>query len=179
MPTAVIIVIIVAGVGLIVAAIAGYYLARHMRGTIKLTLAKKGFNPGEQVTGSFTMETRKSIEGKRLFVALVGKEITEEHYRDSQGRDSTRTHTREIFRTEQTIEDARTYPAGQVSEHDFQLQTPSDGDDGFFDSELGQALKLGVQILGGERTRLEWKVTARLDAEGIDLCDSERVTINL
>ncbi len=172
------VIIIVAAVVLTVGSIAGYYIARRMRGSIRLTLARRGFNPGETVEGSFTMKTRRPIEGKRLFVALVGKEVRQERYHDSKGREQTRTRTREIFRSEQTIEEAKSYPAGQVSEYDFQLTTPSDRDDGFFDSSLGKTLKLGMELMGGGRTYLEWRVTARLDAEGIDLCDSESVTIN-
>ena len=78
---------------LVVALIAGYYIARFMRGSIKITLAKNSFNSGEQVTGSFDLITRKEIDGNRLFVSLIGKEVTRQRHGEK-----TRTHTREIYR---------------------------------------------------------------------------------
>jgi hypothetical protein len=177
----VIIIIVIAVLVLIVLGIGGYFGARRMRGTIKMTLDRRGVNAGEQLNGNFMLTTRKAIEGKRLFAALIGKEVTREQYRDSNNRQQTRTNSREIYRDEQTIEDARLFPAGMNQEYSFTLNAPAQGsqDAGFTESTLGQTLRLGMELMGGRRTHLEWQVSVRLDAKGIDLNDNEKVTVNL
>lgn len=165
---------------LAVVLIAGYYIMRHMRGSVSVTLSKRGFNPGEKVTGTFRMTTRKDIEGNRLYAALVGEEVTREPYHDSStGRSSTRTHTREIYRDEHTIEENMNYPAGQTIERSFEVTAPTSSGQGLLQSPLGQTFQVGMELLGGSRRNLRWTVEVRLDAKGIDLYSSENVTVNL
>jgi predicted small secreted protein len=159
---------------LAVVLVAGYYIIRFMRGSIKITLAKNSFNEGEQITGSFELTTRKEIDSNRLYVMLVGKEVTKER----QG-DKTRTHTREIYRDEATIEEAKTFSAGQTMNYDFQLATPSSAGSDFIDSPLGQTLKVGMELLGGRRSHLQWIVEARLDAKGVDLVSRKKINVNM
>jgi predicted small secreted protein len=154
--------------------VAVYYIIRFMRGSIKITLAKNSFNEGEQITGSFELTTRKEIEGNRLYVMLVGKEVTKE-----RRGDKTRTHTREIYRDEVTIEDAKTFSAGQTMNYDFQLATPSSSGSDFLSSPLGKTLKVGMDLLGGRRSYLKWVVEARLDAKGVDLASRKKITVNM
>jgi len=126
---------------LAVALVAGYYIIRFMRGSIKIALAKNSFNEGEQITGSFELTTRREIVGNRLYVMLVGKEVTKE-----RRGDKTRTHTREIYRDEVTIEEAKTFSAGQTMNYDFQLATPSSSGSDFLGSPLGKTLKAFCKI---------------------------------
>ena len=170
----ILIIVIPAVIVLVVLLVAGYFIMRFMRGSIKITLPKNSFDEGQQITGSFELTTRKEIEGNRLYVALVGKEVM----RESRG-DRTTTHTREIYRNEQTMEEAKTYPQCQTVNYDFQLTAPSSTGPDFLDSPLGKTLKVGMELLGGRRTHLQWAVEARLDAKGIDLISSKKVTINM
>ena len=159
---------------LAVALVAGYYIIRFMRGSIKITLAKNSFSEGEQITGSFELTTRKEIDGNRLYVMLVGKEVTKERHGDK-----TRTRMREIYRDEVTIEGAKTFSPGQTMKHDFQLATPSSAEPDFLDSSLGKTLKVGMELLGGRRSYLRWIVEARLDAKGVDLVSRKKITVNM
>jgi predicted small secreted protein len=159
---------------LAVVLVAGYFIIRYMRGTIKITLPKNSFNEGEQITGSFELTTRKEIDGNRLYVMLVGKEVTKE-----RRGDKTRTHTREIYRDELTIEEAKTFPSGQTMNYDFQLATPSSAGPDFLSSPLAKTLKVGIQLLGGRRSYLRWLVEVRLDAKGVDLASRKKITINM
>jgi hypothetical protein len=159
---------------LVVILVAGYHIIRFMRGSMKITLSKNSFNEGEQITGSFELTTRKEIEGNRLYVALIGKEVTKE-----RRGDKTRTHTREIYRDEVTIEEAKTFSAGETMNYDFQLATPSSAGDDFLDSALGKTLKVGMALLGSRRSYLRWIVEARLDAKGVDLASSRKITVNM
>ncbi len=154
--------------------VAVYYIIRFMRGSIKITLAKNSFNEGEQITGSFELTTRKEIEGNRLYVMLVGKEVTKE-----RRGDKTLTHTKEIYRDEVTIEDVKTFSAGQTLNYDFQLATPSSSGSDFLSSPLGKTLKVGMELLGGRRSYLKWIVEARLDAKGVDLVSRKKITVNM
>jgi len=154
--------------------VSGYYIIRFMRGSIKITLAKNSFNEGEQITGSFELTTRKEIDGNRLYVMLVGKEVTKE------GRgEKARTRTIEIYRDELTIEEAKTFSAGQTMKYDFQLDTPSSAGSDFGSSALGKTLKVGMELLGGRRSYLQWIVEARLDAKGVDLASRKKITVNM
>jgi len=81
---------VIGGVILVVVVlVAGYYILRYMRGSIKVALPKSGFNPGEKVAGTFELKTRKMIEARRLYAALVGEEVTKERHGDK-----TRTRRR-------------------------------------------------------------------------------------
>ena len=159
---------------LAVVLVAGYFVIRYMRGSIKITLAKNSFNEGEQITGSFQLTTRKEIEGNRLYVMLVGKEVTKE-----RRGGKTRTHTREIYRDELTIEQAKTFPSGQTMNYDFQLATPSSAGPDFLSSPLGKTLKVGIDMLGGRRSYLRWIVEVRLDAKGVDLASRRKISVNM
>ena len=159
---------------LIVALIAGFYIIRFMRGSIKMTLTKNSFSQGEQVTGSFELITRKEIDGNRLFVSLIGKEVTRERHGEK-----TRTRTREIYRDEVTIEEAKVFAAGATANYDFKLATPSSSGPDLLDSTLGKTLKAGMELLGGRRTQLQWMIEARLDAKGVDLAAQKKITLNM
>jgi len=154
--------------------VAGYYIIRFMQGSIKITLAKNSFNEGEQIAGSFELTTRKEIDGNRLYVMLVGKEVTKE-----RRGGKTRTRTREIYRDEVTIEEAKTFPSGQTMNYDFQLATPSSAGPEFLTSPLGETLKVGMELLGGRRRYLRWMVEVRLDAKGVDLASRKKITVNM
>ncbi|MHC4388238.1 MAG: hypothetical protein ACYSX1_06490 [Planctomycetota bacterium] len=122
---------------LAVVLVAGYFIIRYMRGSIKITLAKEGRG------------------------------------------DKTRTRTREIYRDELTIEEAKTFPSGQTMNYDFELATPSSAGPDFLSSPLGKTLKVGMEMLSGRRSYLRWIVEVRLDAKGVDLASREKITLNM
>jgi len=161
------------GAAALVGGIVAYYVARYLRGSIKLTLPKNSFAAGEAITGSFDVVTRKEIQGNRLYAALIGVEITEER-RDGK----THTHTREIHRHEETLEKALTWPAGQTKHYTFTLPSPAVPAPEMLNSAVVRAARIGLELLGANRRRLKWTVEVRLDAKGIDLAASQHVHIN-
>lgn len=173
MSSGLIVVFVVAVLAAVVGAVAGYYLVRHSRGSIKLTLPGGAYAPGGVIEGSFIMTTKKPLEGKRLLVAVIGREVTEER----EGN-TTRSRSREIYRDEQVIESAVNYQAGESKDYSFQLKAPDINNTDSLGGMLGEAVELGLELLSGRDERLEWRVEARLDAEGIDLADSARIYIN-
>jgi len=166
-------VLLIGGVIIGVGAMAGYYIVRYLKGSITISLPRTGFNPGEQVEGSFQLLTRREVRGNDLTAALVAFETTRE--RGYNGK--SRTHTSEIFRTSQTLEQGKVYPAGYTASYDFKIAVPSGQAPAETDSALGQALGV-LTTLGGLGRRISWKVEVRLDAEGVDLASSRNVTVN-
>jgi hypothetical protein len=169
-----VLIIVLSVAGLVLVGVAVYYLLRFMRGTIKMTLTQTAFNPGETIKGSFIIQTKKPIEGNKLIVSLIG--VQETKTRDGEKSES---HSREIYRNEVLIEGAKVYPAGFESTHDFEIPTPDTGSQEFLNSGVGQALTAALSLLSNRRTEFRWKVEARLDAKGIDLATSKRVTLNM
>ena len=170
--TTVILIAVAVGGGIL--AVVAYYVIRFMRGSIKLSLPRTAFNPGDSITGGFDLYAKKAIQGNKLIVSLIGVQVTES-YEDGKKR----TRSREIYRDEVLIEEAKAYPAGHTSQHQFEIATPNTGASEFMNSALGQTLTGALRLLSNRRTRLKWKVEARLDAKGVDLATSTSVSINI
>ena len=169
--------IIIAVVAVAALAVVGYYVTRMMKGKIELDLPKTGFNTGESVTGRVTLTTKKSLELRRLFVALIGYEEIESRDHDRDGQ--SRTEKREIYRDECNLEGGKSIAAGFNQSYEFALTAPgveSVGTQG----NMGMNISLGPITLGGsDRRRLVWKLEARADLPGVDIAKSRRVTINV
>jgi hypothetical protein len=162
----------VAGCGII--SIIAYYVIRSMKGSIKLFLQHTAFNPGETITGNFDLNVKRPIRGNKLTASLIGVQTT-----TSRRNGKTETHSHEIYRNEQLIEEAKEYSAGYSAKHEFRIAIPNTGAPEFMNSALGQVLNAASFLLNDRRTELKWKVEARLDAKGVDLAASTRVSINI
>ena len=170
--TVFIIIAVVIG-GAVVAAIA-YYIARFLRGSIKLSLPVTAYNPGDAIVGSFDLLTKKAIQGNKLIVSLIGIRVT-----TTRKDGETDTDTDEIYRDEVLVEGAREYPAGFTSTYNFEIAIPNSQSPEFLNSPVGKALTTALNLLGSSSTELKWSVEARLDAKGVDLATKKAVTINV
>jgi len=166
-------IVIMAGIAVAIIAVVAFYLIRFMRGSIKLSLPRTTFNPGDTITGSFDLVIKKPIQGNKLTVSLIGVQVTRTY---ENGKTHTRSH--EIYRKDIPVEEARAYPAGHTARHDFEIIAPNTSAPEFLNSPLGQTLTAAVQLLSNRNTSLKWTVEARLDAKGVDLVSSTRVSIN-
>jgi len=167
------IVLAVAACG-VIAAIIAYYVVRFMRGTIRLSLPRTAFNPGDAITGSIELHTKRAVRGNRLLVSLIGTQVT--HTRDDG---KTRTRSREVYRDDVLLEEGKEYRAGYTATHDFELPAPNMNSPEFLNSTAAQALTTALRLLSNRSTRLKWKVEARLDAKGVDLATAKHVSINI
>jgi hypothetical protein len=177
-PTWILIAAAVVAGGAIVAVIA-YYIARFLRGSITLSLPRTVFNPGDTITGSFDLLTKKPIEGNKLSVSLIGIKVTKTHRGGGHEGATRRTHSEEIYRDELLVEEARSYQAGHTSQYEFELAVPNTSEPKFMSSALGQTLTAALGFLSNKSTRLKWNVEAQLDAKGVDLVATKAVTINM
>ncbi len=165
------IVIAIVAIGLI--ATGAYFLARHLRGKIKLQLPVTGFNPGDTIKGSFELHAKKPITGKRLIVRLTGTK----HIRTKRG-DKTETHSHEIFRQEELIEEGRDYPAGFRESYAFEMAAPKSGQSEVPGGDMLKTIAQTANMIGNRRVEIRWKLEARLIAKGVDLVGSRRIYIN-
>ncbi len=170
-PVPIIITVLVLIVGIIVAV----FVLKSMKGKLTLTLSKGGYNSGEAVSGTLDVALKKSLDANRLFVALVGYEEYER--RESDG--DRRTERREVYRDEYDVENAGQHlPAGFSKSYTFELTAPGAGAVPR-ESGGGMQISIGPVNLGGNRSRMKWKVEARLDTKGLDLTTSRSVSINV
>jgi len=179
--------VIIAVLVIIVGAIAAFYVIRMMKGKLEIELAKTGFNSGELVEGRITLTTRKSLELRRLYVALIGYQIIEHH--DSDGRRKTRKN--EIYRDEFNLEESQLIPSGHQKTYEFSLVAPGNNSPGgttasdHLGSTLADAVGSAVKTLGAlgafgtNSRRLDWKVEARADLPGVDIATSKKVRVNM
>jgi hypothetical protein len=167
-----IIIAVVIGGGILAAI--GYYIARFMRGSIKLSLPNTAFDPGTTINGSFSLNTKKDIEGNKLVVRLIAIKETRSH-----GEGNTKTRTQEIYRDEVLIEGAKLYPAGTITNYDFQISTPDSQSQDSKLSSIAHGLVSAISLLSDKTTRIKWKLEARLDAKGVDLVDTKSITLNM
>ncbi len=165
--------LIIAAVAVVVAGVGYYYLMRFMRGSIKLLMTRTSFSSGEDITGRFEVMAKKPLQGNRLVATLIGREIIKT-YEDGK----TNTRTRQIYKNEAVIEEARTYPPGFRESYEFVLPPPDLNELSFMKTPMGGALKTAMNLMGDRRTIIEWNVEIRLDAVGIDLAASKSVYIN-
>lgn len=160
-----------AAIGLIALTVAGYFILRYLKGSIKIELDKTSFTAGETIKGKFRLIARQTIEANKLTVALVAEEVIKR--KDSDGKNIT--ETQEVYRDEEVIEGKHLYEKGFDNTHDFELLVPGTSESSMDNSKMGQALKTLGSMMDMNRRYLEWSIEVRLDAKGIDLTDSEKV----
>ncbi len=170
-PVTLIIIISVAAAAVI--GVGFFFLLRFLRGSIKLQLPISAFSPGDEIKGNFELHAKKPIQGKRLVVSLIGTQHTRTR-RDGK----TESHSREIFRKEEVIEQARDYMAGFRENYNFTLGIPKGSDKEQVLQGLANTLMMAANIASRNRTDIRWKLEARLEAKGIDLVGSKKVSIN-
>ena len=174
MPENTLSIIICAVLALLLVGAVIYFGMRFLSGSIKLTIPQASFGAGQVISGSFDLVTKKAIQGNQLIVTLRGVKETE--IRDG---DKKRTRRDEIYCDQITVENAREYPGGYFAKYDFQISTPNMQSPEFMNSGIGQTLVSAFRLLSDRRTRIKWRVEARLDAKGIDLAASKSVQLNL
>lgn len=162
-----------AAIGLIALTVAGYFILRYLKGSIKIELDKTSFTAGETIKGKFRLIARQTIEANKLTVALVAEEVIKR--KDSDGKNIT--ETQEVYRDEEVIEGKHLYEKGFDNTHDFELLVPGTSESSMDSSKMGQALKTLGSMMDMNRRYLEWSIEVRLDAKGIDLTDSEKVYV--
>lgn len=162
-------------VGLIVLAIAGYFLLVFLKGSIKIQLPKISYVPGEVVKGKVRLHAKQIIEANDLLVYLVAKEVTKS--RDSDG--TRRTQESEIYRDGILLAGPRQYSKGFSKDYIFELTSPGPAAPIMIKPNAPKSIVLDFirVIIGLGECQLVWSVEVILDAKGVDLSSTERIYI--
>lgn len=146
------------------------FLAKHLKGELKIQIIKRNYNFGETITGSFRLHAKQEIIGEDLSIHLVA------YKRESSYGSDGKRHTRrvEFARYSQNLESGVTYDMGLKREYDIKMTIPSHDDVfgkqnelDFGDSTLG---KLAKFALGNtKRSQLSWQLQVDLEAKGLDI----------
>jgi len=174
MPDNIVLILVVLFFTIVILSVIVYNIMRFMRGSIRLDLPGTTFNPGEIVRGSFVLHIRRTIQGNRLIVNLIGEQVTE-----TRERGESRTRSTEIYRDEKLIEDARVYPGSLKTKYVFDITLPNTHSSDFLNSPVGRILSAAMRFTGNRRTYIRWKIEVCLEAKGIDLTTSKRIKFNV
>lgn len=159
----------------VVLAFVGYGMARRARGSIELTLPKSAFEPGETIQGTFVLHAKKPIEAQRLVVTLTATEVTE-----TTENGKTNSRSRQAFRDERVLEEARAYAADTRETREFEIDVPNpEVPPDEPTSAVGRAALTALKAVARSKTHLRWRLEVRLVAKGIDLVTSKPVSVNI
>ena len=158
----------------VVLAFVGYGMARRARGSIELTLPKSAFEPGETIQGTFVLHAKKPIEAERLVVTLTATEVTET---TEDGK--TNSRSRQAFRDERVLEEARAYAADTRETREFQIDVPNPEVPDEPTSAVGRAALTALKVVSRSKTHLRWRLEVRLVAKGIDLVTSKPRSVTI
>jgi hypothetical protein len=169
-----------------VLAVVGYYVARFMKGRLKLEMARTAADSGETLGGRVTVEAKRPIQGL-LKVSLVGRE---ERRRRRHGNDRDTREWVEVYRQDRILEETREFPAGYTKTYAFEIVAPTStearrgggalrkaGEEA--GGAMGAVMKMAAGAADLLQGRIRWHVEARLDAEGVDLYTRRRAHVNL
>jgi len=153
-------------------------LAKHLKGSIKISLSKRAYNFGESVTGTFELHAKKEITWEALTAYIVG------YKRDvSYGKDGKK-HTRrtEFARFAQHIESGRMYGPSERKNYNIDITIPS-FDDIYWehqDIDLWDTTFWKIASYALKRTRriqITWQVQVDLESKGLDLHEKRDIFI--
>lgn len=178
--------IVIAIFVLILGGVIAYYVARFMKGKLELELTRTTANSEELISGTVSLEAKKSIHGL-LKVSLVGRE--KRTRRDSDG--DKKTEYVEVYRYDHVLEETRDFDPGFTQQYPFDLLAPTSEEvrsgsamlkaiaASAGDGMVGGVMKMAAGAAGSFAGRVYWQVESRLDADGVDLFTKEKCSVNL
>ena len=172
--------IIIGIAALIIISIATYFMIRMMKGKVEIELTKRGYNSGEEISGTVSLTSRKELKMNRFYVALIGYELIQRI--DSEGARKTRKN--EIYRYEHNLAEAGALRSGTNQKFEFTLVAPgskAQASDSKLSGQVAGAITTAAKVIGaisGTSRRLEWKLEARADLPGVDIASSKKLQIN-
>ena len=142
------------------------------KGKIEIQLDKYNYSPGETIQGNITLDLKKQLKARGVFVTLYGEKKVRQMSSTTQG-----TSIQRVFEFKQPLDKAGEYPP-TLKNYTFHIKIPSNILSGQApEGVLGNIVK-AAQFLGGSSAMIQWYIDARIDIPmGIDV--SRRVQINI
>jgi hypothetical protein len=142
------------------------------KGKMELKIEKFNFSHGETINGTVTMQLKKPILAKGVFVKIFSETTTTR--RTGNG---IQTNTSRTFEFAQLLDGEKEYST-QPFNYDFQIKVPAQENARAPDGALGTALKAAKFISGVGNASTKWFLEAYLDIpKGFDL--NKKVQINV
>jgi hypothetical protein len=153
----------------VIGGVVGFFVLRGLKGTIKIDCEKNTFDPGETIKGNIYLKIKKQTIGNKLTISLVADETTTYH-----DGDESRTEHDEVYRDDLVVEDKKSYPVGYEQTYDFALTIPAMNAPGKqVDGVVGAVFD--ALSVNRRKSKIEWQLEARLDAEGLDLVNKKDI----
>ena len=144
------------------------------KGKMDIKIHKFNYTPGETITGTVMMNLKKPLEGRGVYIRLLGTEQITEGYGKNR-----RTRTITIFNFKQPLDGEKTYTSSPLM-YDFEIMIPEDifhkPQSPELEGVLGTALK-AAEFLSKKRSTIRWHLIANLDVPGFDL--KKKLQINI
>lgn len=146
------------------------FLAKHMKGEIKLFLIKRNYKFGEKISWNFRLHAKKEIIWEELEIHLVAYKRENSYSKDGKRQ----TRRVEFARYSQRVESGVTYEAWLRRDYDINIQIPSRENIFGAQSELdlwdSTLWKLASYALKNtKKNQLTWQLQVDLHAEWLDL----------
>lgn len=150
-----------------------------------LELEKYDYTPGESIKGIVKVNLKKPVEGRKLYVELIGKQIQRQSgisvasMATGTARASHSSNVRIVYRFDMPLDGEKTYHTG---EYPFEIKIPPDilqsSTAPTGEGKLGSAIK-AAQMLGGFSTRTDWIIQAQLDCPmKLDIKKSQKIVLS-
>lgn len=172
-------VVLIVVIALVLVAIAVpllFWLGRRGRGSMQLRLSGHSYGPGQVIDGMVQVEAKKDLGPGRVSVSLVCNEEWTDWDTNSDGHQTRRERSREVYRHEVDVMHNLTMGVGDRQVLPFTLPTPADRDQP--DSGFGRFMEsIGGMFRAGRDYR--WYVESRYDMPGLDLKDRRGVNVHI
>lgn len=165
--------LILAILGGVVIGIGVLWVARKLKGSIKIDLKRSSMIPGDKIGGDINITFRKAMQSHSLDAVLIIQEKIQER---RNGNDETRTE--EIYRDTVHVADGQSYNAGERVSYPFEITVPDIGSNTQAQNSMGGiagTLFNAAASYIGNRAEYIWEIEARLDAPGLDLVTTKKL----
>jgi len=152
---------------------------------ITIDLEKYDYTPGESIKGTVKVNLKKPVEGRKLYVELIGRQVQRQsgisvaNVAMGSSRASSRSSYRIVYKFDMPLGSEKTYHTG---EYPFEIKIPADilqtTTAPTAEGKLGGAIK-AAQMLGGISTRTDWIVQTQLDVPmKLDIKKAQKIVIS-
>jgi hypothetical protein len=144
------------------------------RGKLNIVLNNYNYSPGDTISGQISLELKKQIQSKGIFISLYGEQ-SQESYDAIKKR--TETRTERIFEFRQPIDGERSLTPGQPINYPFMIKIPSNVISKLPDGVLGNLVK-AAQFLSHDRSNTKWYLLAHVvTPKSIDMRKTVQINI--
>jgi len=166
--------IILGFIGSVFFGIGLYAYLQNKKGKIVINVKTLTLKPGEEFNGDVNIQLFKNTEINSFVISIIGQEIIS--YR-RRGR--RRQERRKIYEKGMKPIINKSFPAGYESTHQFNFMAPNPAEFvSIEDASKQSIMNKMIDFFRREERKVEWYISAVVDAKGIDLDNKEQIFIH-